>query len=235
VSEQKDWAHMALRLEQLAADLVADVRGVGDTLEGALELAVQMAPCDVASVSLRHGRGKLETTAASAPVAERAHERQQELGEGPCVEVVWENDDLYVVPDVGDTRRWPRWGPSAAELGLGSLLAVRLFTTQQTIGALDLYSYEPREYDVDDILAARVVAARVSVALANAQKEQGLWQAIDARHEIGQAEGILMERYGLSSEQAFGVLRRYSQEQNRKLRVIAQEVISTRRLPGHRR
>jgi transcriptional regulator with GAF, ATPase, and Fis domain len=235
VSEQKDWARMALRLEQLAADLVADVRGVGDTLEGALELAVQMAPCDVASVSIRHGRGKLETTAASAPVAERAHERQQDLGEGPCVEVVWEDDDIYVVSDLASTERWPRWGPVATELGLTSMLAVRLFTTKQTIGALDLYSYGQRDYDVDDILAARVVAARVSVALANAQKEQDLWNAIDSRHEIGQAEGILMERYGLTSEQAFGVLRRYSQEQNRKVRVIAQEVIATRTLPKGRR
>lgn len=231
MSEQKDWARMALRLEQLAADLVADVRGVGDTLEGALELAVQMAPCDVASVSIRHGRGKLETTAASAPVAERAHERQQDLGEGPCVEVVWEDDDVYVVSDLASTERWPRWGPVATELGLTSMMAVRLFTNKQTIGALDLYSYGPRDYDVDDILAARVVAARVSVALANAQKEQDLWNAIDSRHEIGQAEGILMERYGLTSEQAFGVLRRYSQEQNRKVRVIAQEVIATRSLP----
>jgi transcriptional regulator with GAF, ATPase, and Fis domain len=235
VSEQKDWARMALRLEQLAADLVADVRGVGDTLEGALELAVQMAPCDVASVSIRHGRGKLETTAASATVAERAHERQQDLGEGPCVEVVWEDDDVYVVSDLASTERWPRWGPVATELGLTSMIAVRLFTTRQTIGALDLYSYGYRDYDVDDILAARVVAARVSVALANAQKEQDLWNAIDSRHEIGQAEGILMERYGLTSEQAFGVLRRYSQEQNRKVRMIAQEVIATRSLPKGRR
>lgn len=235
VSEQKDWARMALRLEQLAADLVADVRGVGDTLEGALELAVQMAPCDVASVSIRHGRGKLETTAASAAVAERAHERQQDLGEGPCVEVVWEDDDVYVVSDLTSTERWPRWAPVATELGLTSMLAVRLFTTKQTIGALDLYSYGHRDYDVDDILAARVVAARVSVALANAQKEQDLWNAIDSRHEIGQAEGILMERYGLTSEQAFGVLRRYSQEQNRKVRMIAQEVIATRTLPKDRR
>jgi transcriptional regulator with GAF, ATPase, and Fis domain len=226
---------MALRLEQLAADLVADVRGVGDTLEGALELAVQMAPCDVASVSIRHGRGKLETTAASATVAERAHERQQDLGEGPCVEVVWEDDDVYVVSDLASTERWPRWGPVATELGLTSMIAVRLFTTRQTIGALDLYSYGYRDYDVDDILAARVVAARVSVALANAQKEQDLWNAIDSRHEIGQAEGILMERYGLTSEQAFGVLRRYSQEQNRKVRMIAQEVIATRSLPKGRR
>lgn len=230
VSENNDWARTALRLEELARELV-DVQGVEDTLEGALQIAVQIAPCDLASVSLRHGGGKIETTAASDSLAERAHERQQELGEGPCVEVAWNDDDVYVVKNMADDRRWRRWGPEAAEMGLASLLAVRLFTTRQTIGALDLYSYTPREYDTDDVLAARVVATRVSTALANAQHEENLWQAIDSRHHIGQAEGILMERYGLSSDQAFAVLRRYSQEQNRKLRAVAQEVITTRRLP----
>lgn len=80
-------------------------------------------------------------------------------------------------------------------------------------------------------MTAQIVAARVSTALSTAQNEQNLRRAIDARHEIGQAQGILMERHALSVDQAFAVLRRYSQEQNRKLREIAREVIQTRELP----
>ena len=72
----------------------------------------------------------------------------------------------------------------------------------------------------------------MSSVLARAQHEQTLWEAIDSRHQIGQAQGILMERYNLSADQAFAVLRRYSQEQNRKLREVANEVVSTRHLPG---
>ncbi len=231
MGESGEWPAMALRLEQLAGELV-DVHDVGDTLDGVLQLAVDLAPCDVASVSLRHGKGELETTAASDPVAGRAHELQQELGEGPCVEVVWDESGVNVVPDMSNTQRWPHWGSKAANLGLSSLLAVRLFTSRHTIGALDLYSRERREYDTDDVLAARVIAARVSAALASVQHEETLWEAIDARHQVGQAQGMLMERYGLSADQAFGVLRRYSQEQNRKLRLVAQDVITTRTLPG---
>lgn len=231
MGEDNGWAHMALRMEQLSADLL-DVDDFGDTIDGVLKLASQIAPCDVASVSMIHHKKRVEIAAASDPVAERAHELQQELGQGPCVEVVWENEDVYVISDVADDRRWPRWGPEAAKLGLSSLLAVRLYTPEQTIGALDLYSFRHREYDTDDVLAGRVVAARVSSVLARARHEQSLWQAIDARHEIGQAQGILMERYGLSADQSFAVLRRYSQEQNRKLRVVAREVIETRKLPG---
>jgi transcriptional regulator with GAF, ATPase, and Fis domain len=234
VGELSDWPSMALRLEELAGELV-DVHDVGDTLEGVLELAVQLAPCDVASVSLRHSKGELETTAASDPVAQRAHEIQQELGEGPCIDVVWDESGVNVVPDMSDSSRWPRWGHKASGLGLTSLLAVRLFTSKHTIGALDLYSFQQHEYDTDDVLAARVIATRAAAALASAQHEETLWEAIDARHQVGQAQGILMERYGLSADQAFGVLRRYSQEQNRKLRLVAQDIITTRTLPGEKR
>ena len=231
MSEQGDWARMALRMENLAAELV-DVHDVEDTLDGVLKLTVWVAPCDVASVSIRHSGGKVETTAASDPVAQRAHELQQQMGDGPCLDVVWDEEGVNVVSDLADSTRWPRWSDHAAELGLSSMIAVRLFTRDQTIGALDLYSFERKEYDTDDVLAARVVAARVSSVLARAQQEQTLWEAIDARHQIGMAQGILMERYNVSADQAFAVLRRYSQEQNRKLREVAGEVVSTRNLPG---
>jgi GAF domain-containing protein len=232
VGEGGEWARMALRLEQLAAELV-DVGDIGETLQGSLKLATMMAPCDLASVSLHRGSKGLETIAGSDSVARRAHELQQELGEGPCLDAVWSDfDDVYVVQDVADDRRWPRWAPEATRLGLSSLLAVQLSTSESSIGVLDLYSRHRRDYDTDDAMAAQVVAARVAAALASAQHERTLWQAIDARQEVGQAQGILMERFGLSSDAAFAVLRRYSQEQNRKVREVAQQLISTRSLPG---
>jgi AmiR/NasT family two-component response regulator len=43
--------------------------------------------------------------------------------------------------------------------------------------------------------------------------------------------GILMERYNLNGDQAFQVLRRYSQDTNTKLREVAQQLIDSRRLP----
>ena len=56
--------------------------------------------------------------------------------------------------------------------------------------------------------------------------------ALDTRKLIGQAQGILMEHYGLDETRAFGVLRRYSQDQSIKLRDIAQHLIAERHLPS---
>jgi GAF domain-containing protein len=218
---------MTLRLEQLAAELM-DLRDADDTLEGALRFATLLAPCDVASVSLLHGGGRLETTAGSHPVAQRAHELQQELGEGPCLQAEWPGGaDLQVVDDIADDARWPRWGPQAKRLGLSSLMAVKLRLANSSMGVLDLYSYQPRTYDPDDLLVARIVATRASTALAHAQHTQTLWRAIDARHHVGQAQGILAERFGLTADAAFAVLRRYLQENNRKLHAVARDLIDT--------
>lgn len=77
---------------------------------------------------------------------------------------------------------------------------------------------------------AEVIADHAAVAVANAKTESTLWQAIQARKLIGQAQGILMERFDLTDEQAFAVLRRYSQDSNTKLRDVAQRLIATRNL-----
>jgi AmiR/NasT family two-component response regulator len=69
------------------------------------------------------------------------------------------------------------------------------------------------------------------VVLAYARTEQNLWQAIDTRNLIGQAQGMLMARYGLTPDKAFAVLRRYSQTTNVRLAVLAEELTSTGRLP----
>ena len=71
-----------------------------------------------------------------------------------------------------------------------------------------------------------------SVVVAFTRSEQHLWQAIDTRNLIGQAQGILMAKYELTAERAFGVLRRYSQQQNRKLAAVAEQLATTRELPG---
>lgn len=227
--QSEDWSQVAWRLEEQARSL-AEVHSTADTLDGALALATDLAPCDVASVSMRR-TASIETTAATDPVAQRAHTRQVEIGEGPCLETEWDERGLNVVRDLGDDNRWPRWSPEAQDLGLVSLLAVRLFTDKGTVGALDLYALTKRDYDSDDILTAQLVAARVSSVLAGARHEETLWEAIDARHDTGIAQGILMQRYSLSIDQAFAVLRRYSQQQNLKLRTLVQHVIEHRDLP----
>lgn len=192
-------------------------------------LAQEAISCDFAGITLLHGRRKLETAAATSALVEKADALQYEFGEGPCLQAIWSHD-TFIVDDMEQDPRWPNWGPQAAALGLRSLLAVRLFTHGETLGALNVYASSPRRFDDEDVAVAHIFAAHASVALAAARQEEHLRKAIDARHVIGQAQGILMERFDIDADRAFNVLRRYSQDRNVKLRTIAEEVIDHRAL-----
>ncbi len=224
MNDASDFAEMALAL--------AAEPDVDETLATICEYAKTGLPCDHAGIHIVRNR-EIETGASTDPIVEHADKLQMEYDEGPCLDSVWEHN-TFVVHDTATDERWPTFGPMAAKMGLRSILSIRLFDHQQTLGALNLYSSDVREFSPDDVALGHIFGQHASVAFAMARKEQGLRQAIDARHLIGQAQGILMERFGLSDNQAFSVLRRYSQDNNVKLRAVAEHIISTRQLPGQK-
>jgi len=203
---------------------------VDETVERILAFALSAVQCRYAGVTLQKRGKTIETLATTDPVVTGLDELQTRLGEGPDLDLV--SDRVGVI--VSDTRtetRWPEWSRHAAEAGIRSMLGTRLYTPTRTVGTLNLYDPAPDHFDVDDQAVAHVMARHAAAALAKARKTANLWHAIDARKRIGQAQGMLMERYELSEDQAFQVLVRYSQNNNMKLRDVAEELISTRTLP----
>src|SRR6478752_8189412 len=200
-----------------------------DALRAVIDMAVESGPCDAVSLTTL-GRGRTVTTEAhSSDQVLQADRLQYELGEGPCLDAVWTNG-VYLVPNLIADGRWPRWAPRAAQLGIGASLSIHLFTDTR-LGSLNLYSLNRRGFDPTEVETARVIAAHVSVVVAYAHTTQNLWRAVDARNLIGQAQGMLMARYGLTAPKAFAVLRRYSQHHNIKLTVLAEQLTSTGQLP----
>lgn len=217
-----DFADMALVLHEEP--------DVEQTLERVVEYAQQATVCDDAGLMLLHGGGRIETTGATDPRVGKADELQTTLEEGPGRAAI-ETRASVLVEDTATDPRWPAWGPQVADLGLRSVLSVRLHTGRTTLGTLNLYGHRPGMFDDDDTDVAEIFGRHASIALASAREEDGLRQAIGARHVIGLAQGILMERYGVDADRAFAVLRRYSRNSNVKLRVVAERVIATGRLP----
>lgn len=188
------------------------------------------ASCDDAGILLVHSRRRLETASSTSERVVRSHDLQREFDEGPCLDAL-DGDDLYVSQDIANDPRWPRWGKAMADLGLRSAVSIRLATKQRRYGSLNLYSERVNGFDADDIAVATIFGRHASIALATAAHEDGLMVAIDARKIIGQAQGILMERFDIDDQRAFDVLRRYSQHHNAKLRTVAQWVVENRRTP----
>lgn len=202
------------------------------TVQSGVELAVQnVGGCDAASVSIVSARRDVYTPASTDEMARVGDRLQYETGEGPCLSAIWEEETVYV-PDLTHDPRWLRWGPRLAETtGVRSSFSVRLFTIDDTLGALNMYATKDAAFNVDDKAEAVAIAAHIAVAVAAAQNLEQYETALDSRTIIAQACGLVMERFNMDSSQAFAVLSRLSQTQNVKLRDIATELVHTRRLP----
>ena len=221
-------------LSTLAADLLA-VRDESRTVEAIVTRAVDaVADADVAGLTVRAAsrrRPRHLTLGWTDPAVPQADGLQHDLGEGPVVDPPGEGGWVRS-GDVAADPRWPVWGPQAAELGLRSVLSVQLVSAGETLGALTLWSRRRGCFvDPETVDLALLFAIHAANALSSARRLAGLETAMSSRHVIGMAQGILMERYDLDEQQAFAFLSRLSSHQNRKLRDIARDLVSTRTVP----
>jgi GAF domain-containing protein len=164
-------------------------------------------------------------------VVRRGDELQAELGEGPCLDAIWEQEQV-LAGDLARDDRWPRWAPKMVkDFGVKSMLSTRLFTNQKQLGALNMYSTDLDVFDEEDQEVARLLAGHAAMAVAAAQQVEGLRYAVDRRTTIGKALGIIMVTFDLNDDLAFTVLQRLSSNENRKLFDVAQDVVSSGSLP----
>ena len=219
--------HFASSLRELGA-----TRDVDELLQLAVDLASELIDgCDVADIMFARD-GHTTVPAATDPISRRLAEAQQRAGSGPCL-AVFDHDEVVLAADLPSDDRWPEFGREAAELGITSALAFRLFVHrnhEDRFGALNLYGRDGR-LDADSIELGSVFAAFCSAALLNAIKEQGLKTALESRDVIGQAKGVLMERHRITADEAYGLLREQSQQTNTKVVELAEYVTSTGELP----
>ncbi len=225
------------RMAELARTLRSARSSVGTMQQVVGATAEMVKGCDDVAISLAHRDGGIETLATSGAgtdsVAARGDALQSELGEGPCVDPAWDSP-LVVTGDLARDEHWPRWGHRVAdELGVRSLLCVLLFTHENhALGTLQLFSTAERAFDeaaCDEVLG---IAAHAAVALGAATDLEAMQFGLVRRAMIGQATGILMERYSLDVHQAFEVLRRTSQDTNRKVYDLAIDLVNGKGVSG---
>jgi len=217
-------AAMARDLHQRQGDQAAAYRHVVEAACSSID------GCDGAALSLARG-GDIETVAATNDLACEAERLQQDVGEGPCLDAVRTQQTVHST-DVGHDARWSTWGPKVAGTGARSALALRLYTHGKTLGALTLYSRELDAFGDEAREEGLALAAHVAVAVAADQQVAHLTLGLDSRTLIGQATGVLMERFRLDSVAAFAVLTRLSSSENIKLRVLATDIIAGRTVGG---
>ncbi len=219
--------HVAEVLGTVARTLASN-DGLQPTLEEIVRLAVDtLAACEFAGIFLVEKR-KITSPASSNDLPRRLDEIQSETGEGPCIDAIREHE-LFQTGDLRNESRWPRFSTRASEeTGVCSILALRLFVEEDTLGALNLYSTKGEAFDNTDVALGKAFAANAAVAVLAARREEQLEQKAQTRSLIGQAMGIIMARSGVSADEAFEMLRAASQRTNEKLVDVAQRIVEQR-------
>src|SRR3954447_10205118 len=208
-----------------AARSVNQPRTLDDTLQTIVEVACNSVPgFDQVGISTLQKEGKVKTRACIGDLVRRLDEIQYGLGEGPCAEAL-RGIDVVSVSSLRDEQRWPHYVPQARAVGVRSQLAVKLYLDQGTLGGINFYSTVSDDVSPDAQALARLFATHSAIALGHARERANLNEALQSRKMIGQAIGIIMERYDMNEDRAFAFLVRASSHANIKLRAIAQELV----------
>ncbi|MFI6563928.1 GAF and ANTAR domain-containing protein [Streptomyces sp. NPDC050534] len=221
-----DWDRFAQEMASLARDLLAR-DSVDATLERITASATELVDgCDAAGILMLHGKG-VETLAPTDQMVVDSDRLQEQLGQGPCFDAARSSrgERVFRIADLtGEAQRWPVYAPQAHALGVGSMMGFLLFTDDEDFGALNLYSRKTGAFTEVSELSGWLLASHAAVAFSAARTHAQMEQAVSTRHTIGEAMGILMGARHVTEEQAFDVLRHYSQEQNVKLREVARRI-----------
>lgn len=218
---------LALRMAELAR-ATAMPRSLSDILADVTSAATELIPgVDVAGVLLVGKGGSFETLAPTSDILFEIDQLQKKHLEGPCVQAALD-ETVVRTDDFEEDQRWPKYSPEVVKLGIRSGLSFKLYTADRTAGALNLFGFEPDVWDGESETVGMVLAAHAAAAIIASREGDQLQSALTTRDRIGQAKGIIMERFDVDDVQAFGMLRQLSQDSNVKLIDVAQQVIDTR-------
>ena len=176
--------------------------------------------------------GRPQTAVFTDPVSPEVDRAQYDAGSGPCLDA-FRTGDIHGIDSMDSERRWPEFTRACLDHGVLSTLSLPLTVDGVTNGALNLYAKSEHAFDEADPKTACLFAAHAAIVLANASvywsaraKSEQLEAAMASRGVIEQAKGIIMATTRCSPDAAFALLSQQSQQQNRKLREVAAEIVS---------
>ena len=208
-----------------AARTLDEPRDLDDTWQTIVDVACNTVPgFDHVGIATLGRTGEIETSAFAGYLVVPLDQVQCGLRQGPCSAVL-QGSDAMCVSRLKEERRWPGYVPVAQEWGVRSQMAVRLYLGKGTLGSLNFYSTISDEVGGDAQAIARQIAIHADIALGRAQEVDAFNEGMQSRKVIGEATGILMQRYDMNEERAFAFLVRASSHTNIGLRAVAQALI----------
>ena len=201
-----------------------------DTLQQVSNLACSVTGADMVGLTMLV-EGRPRTAVFTDETAPEIDSAQYETGIGPCLDA-FRHQQVYRIDDMDKDQQWPPFSEAAAARGLQSSMSIPLSARHEGLGALNFYSRSPAAFSDHDVEVALQFATHAAIVLANSQAywdahqlSQDMAEAMKSRATIEQAKGIIMGTQRCTAEDAFQILVRASQRENRKLREIAHAIV----------
>lgn len=187
-----------------------------------------------AGITIVARREEIATPAATHEHARTIDSIQEKLRQGPCFAAATEHDS-YFISDLQTETRWPDFRAEAlAQTKIRSIASFELFTTRDTVGALNLYSDNANAFDQDARDLGYIFAAHAAIVWAAVRRGEQFRSALASRDIIGQAKGMIMERFSVNAIEAFDMLRTLSQNENIRLAEVARQIVEADHPPNER-
>jgi GAF domain-containing protein len=202
----------------------------GDALLSELtQSAVSAVPgASHAGITVAERDGSVHTAASSAgPYPELLDKIQYARREGPCLSAAWQQH-MIRIDDLTVDARWRAFCRDTVEqTPIRSIMSFQLFADQKKMGALNFYAEQADVFDDDAVEAGLILATHTALAWKLVGREEQFRSALGSRDIIGQAKGMLMERFKIDAVQAFELLKRLSQGSNKPLVAVARELVES--------
>lgn len=212
------------------ADLVRQAQYSRDGLTQALHqltaAATEIVPGVQYADITRVGKGhQLSVASFAGQYGELPAQVMTRFTSSPCVDAS-NGRQVVVSPDLEAEERWPAYCAEILETTpLRTVLSLPLQNHAYVLGVLNLYAQTPGTLDDRTLALARPYASHAATAWESLRREEQFASALASRDTIGQAKGILMERFDVDSQGAFEILRQISQESNTPLAAVAQNMV----------
>ena len=163
--------------------------------------------------------------AATSQLAIEIDDLQQRFREGPCLDAAIGNP-MVMCNDLREAPRWPRFAEAAVAAGVHSLMSFQLYTQQRPHGGNEPFGIKPDVFTIESEAVGAMLATHAAIALIADDERLQFQSALASRDIIGQAKGMIMERFDVDAVRAFELLRSLSQDSNTRLALVAEEIVS---------
>jgi GAF domain-containing protein len=219
------------------ARTLAEATGMRPTLQEIVDYATVVVPCDWAAVAATDEIGPHPARMAAstdpalmATVAEIAGASGTSPGRAAFLDA-----SVVYSADLSIDGRFGEYAQAIVDrTPIRSVLSFGLQLREERLGVLSMYAKSANHFGDDAVERGSLLAAHAAIAIeaeSSASRAENLEAALQSNRTIGLALGILMERHDLTADGAFQVLRRASSYGNRKLALIAEELVNTGHLP----